>query len=243
MIVRTLALLATLGLAASAAAAPLHTTGPFGPNGMMLLDDGRLSIATEPPEFSPVVSREPINGLLAILNNLATRYPNGLYWSQTGTSIIGPNAIKNFPEYWQGAAFTPPNDATVTRIDVAVGYSGGGTNSIVVSLNADSSGVPGAALHTWGGVTMPIFGQCCGVATVKDSAGIPLSAGQQYWIVVRTGSHDKATTAAWNPNDTDQVDKATVAVWCSADHGGTCTANDTWTMEHGIDFAFAVYGR
>ena len=42
--------------------------------------------------------------------------------------------------------------------------------------------------------------------------GVPVSAGQQYWVVVKTNSRDTNTLAAWNFNDTEQVIQGAEAV-------------------------------
>ena len=149
------------------------------------------------------------SGLVTIFNNLAAKYPNGEYWCCSGYNVMGPSQ----GEQWMAAAFTPNADHTVTRIEVAAGYSEGKTNGVVLSLNSDRNGVPGKALKTWNASGLPIFGTCCRLVVKSDSSGIPVSAGKQYWVVLSTNSRELDTVDAWNVIDSDQVDSATVATY------------------------------
>ncbi|HEV2964824.1 MAG TPA: hypothetical protein VG649_23555, partial [Candidatus Angelobacter sp.] len=68
--------------------------------------------------------------------------------------------------------------------------------------------------------------------------------GTQYWIVLKTNSKTSNTWAAFNVNDTDQVDPAPAAQYCSADKGGSCGSNDKWTaFQSQPGLAFAVLGK
>ena len=61
---------------------------------------------------------------------------------------------------------------------------------------------------------------------------------------MKTGTKTSNTYAAWNENDTDQVDSVTFAQYCSDDKGGSCGTNDTWTaFSTTIGLAFAVLGN
>ena len=135
-------------------------------------------------------------------------------------------------EQWMAAAFRPAADHTVTTIEVAVGYSQGKTNGVVLSLNSDNNGVPGKALKTWNASGLPRFGTCCTLVVKSDSAGITVSAGKQYWVVLSTNSHELDTVDAWNVIDTDQVDSATVATY-----PGTSNKWETFQTTPGLGFA------
>jgi hypothetical protein len=168
----------------------------------------RMTVVTEPaPSFTTTNLKD--SGLVTIFNNLAAKYPKGEYWCCTGYNITGPSQ----GEQWMAAAFTPNANHTVTRIEVAVGYSQGTTNGVVLSLNRDSKGVPGKALKTWNVSNLPTFGTCCTLVVKSDRSGIPVSAGKQYWVVLSTNSNELDTVDAWNVDDTNQVDPATVATY------------------------------
>jgi hypothetical protein len=169
-------------------------------------------------------------GLVTIFSNLAAAYPKGEYWCCTGYNVMGPNSGAG--EQWMAATFTPGANHTVTRIEVAVGYSQQGTNGVVLSLNDDNNGVPGKALKTWNASGLPRFGTCCTLVVKSDTAGIPVSAGKQYWVVLSTNSHELDTVDAWNVIDTDQVDSATVATY-----PGTSNKWETFQTTPGLGFA------
>jgi hypothetical protein len=188
----------------------------------------RMTVVTEPaPSFTTTNIND--SGLVTIFSNLAAKYPKGEYWCCSGYNVMGPAQ----GEQWMAAAFTPGADHTVTRIEVAVGYSQGRTNGVVLSLNRDSNGVPGKALKTWNVSGLPRFGTCCALVVRSDRSGIPVNAGTQYWIVLSTNSNESDTVDAWNVDDTDQVDPATVASF----------TNNKWTVfQTSPGLAFAVKG-
>jgi hypothetical protein len=195
-------------------------------------EHARMTVVTK---AAAPFTRTNINdsGLVTIFNNLAAKYPKGEYWCCTGYNVMGPNSGAG--EQWMAATFTPGANHTVTRIEVAVGYSQQGTNGVVLSLNDDNNGVPGKALKTWNALGLPRFGTCCTLVVKSDSSGIPVSAGKQYWIVLSTNSKEADTVDAWNVIDTNQVDPATVATY-----PGT---NNKWNaFQTTPGLAFAVKG-
>ena len=168
-----------------------------------------MTVVTEPHRS---IARTNINaaktnvnapGLVTIFSNLASEYPNGEFWCCTGYNIMGPSS--GIGEQWMAAAFTPHANHTVTKISVAVGYSQGTTNGAVLSLRQDNNGAPGKTLKGWTLSALPVFGTCCALAEASDPSGIPVSAGQQYWVVLRTNANQLDTVDAWNVDDTDQV--------------------------------------
>jgi hypothetical protein len=210
-------------------------------DGIVTTKDGRMTIATKPTAST---TRTPSSdaGLVKIFDNIGTAYPKGTYWCCEGATIFGPTAISGAPEYWEAAAFTPKADHTVTKIEVAVGWVEG-NNGVVLTINDDSGGVPGKVIKSFALSNLPSFGSCCTVKTASISTGIPVKAKTQYWIVLKTNAKDSTTWAAWNVNDTDQVDPAPTAFWCSDDKGGECSTNDKWTAgESQPGPAFAVLG-
>jgi len=174
---------------------------------------GKHARMTVVPEAVPSFTTTNLNdsGLVTIFSNLAAVYPKGEYWCCTGYNVMGSNS--GVGEQWMAAAFTPRADHTVTKVEVAVGYSQQGTNGVVVSLNDDNNGVPGKALKTWNASGLPRFGSCCGLVVKTDSTGIPVSGGMRYWIVLSTNSNESDTVDVWNEVDTNQVDAATLATY------------------------------
>jgi hypothetical protein len=178
-------------------------------------------------------------GLVTIFDNIGKVYPKGAYSCCDGFTVTGPDAPSG-PEFWVGAAFTPSANHTVTVIKVALGLIGG-SNEVVLSVNNDNGGVPGTAIKSWNVKSLPEAGTCCTVMARKDEAGIPITAGTQYWIVVQT-SNSSNIQAAWDVNDTDQVDSSTIAFYCSSP-SGVCQNNNQWTVEQRVPGpAFAVLG-
>jgi hypothetical protein len=210
-------------------------------DGIVLSKDGRMVTATKATS-SVMRTGSSDAGLVKIFDNLSI-YAKGTYWCCSGYTITGPSAISGFPEIWTAAAFTPSANHTVTKIKVAVGLIQG-TNGLVLSLYNDASGVPGTALKSWNISGLPNFGSCCVVETRSDAAGIAVTGGTQYWVVLKTGPKDATTFAAFNVNDTDQVDPAPAAQYCSADKGGSCNTNDAWSAFSSVPgLAFAVLGN
>ncbi len=172
-------------------------------------------------------------GLKAIFSNVGTLYPKGLYFCCYGDTISGPSSPIG-ETIWLAAGFTPANDATVTEIDVGVGWVEG-TNAIVIGLYADDGGVPGKLLHSFKASGLGTFGDCCDLAVGKDKKGVAVTAGTPYWVGVTTNSKDADIWAAWNFNSTDQIDSVPLA-------GSDGT---TWTSFGGSvpGPSFGVYGK
>jgi len=192
--------------------------------------NARMTFVTESaPSFTKTTVDD--TGLITIFSTLAVGYPKGLYWCCSAYNVMGPSV----GEQWMAEAFTPRANHTVTRIEVAVGFSQGTTNGVVVSLNRDNHGVPGKALKSWNASNLPRLGTCCGLVVKTDSSGIPVSAGTQYWVVLSTNSNELDTVDGWNFDDTNQVDSATVATY-----PGTHNKWNAFQTTPGL--AFAVKG-
>ena len=156
----------------------------------------------------------PDSGLVKIFSNLASEYPNGEFWCCTGYNIMGPSS--GVGEQWMAAAFTVHANHTATKITVAVGYSQGTINGAVLGLKDDNNGIPGTWLKSWTLSGLPTFGTCCALVSGSDTSGIPLIAGQQYWVVLKTNASQLDTVDAWNVDDTDQVHPRKLAVFPGA---------------------------
>ena len=170
--------------------------------------NAKMTIVTE---SAPSVMKRTLNdsGLITIFSSLAAVYPKGLYWCCSAYNVMGPTV----GEQWMAAPFTPTANHTLTRIEVAVGFSQGKTNGVVISLYSDNHGVPGKALKTWNASNLPRLGTCCGLVVKTDSSGIPVTTGTQYWVVLSTNSNELDTVDGWNFADSNQVDAATLAVY------------------------------
>ena len=221
--------IAVLAIAYSTAAA--QNAAVPGNRTMVAGKHATMTVVTEPPQsFTRANTREA--GLVTIFSNLASQYPNGEYWCCTGYNIMGANS--GVGEQWMAAAFTPTANHTVTKITVAVGYSQG-RNGAVLALYSDSNGVPGNALKSWNLSNLPMFGTCCTLVAKTSGSGIAVTAGQQYWVVVKTNSHESDTVDGWNVDDTDQVNPAILAVFPGN--------NNQWnSFQAAPGLAFAVEG-
>ena len=154
------------------------------------------------------------SGPVTIFSNLASKYPNGEFWCCTGYNIMGLSS--GIGEQWMAAAFTPYADRMVTKITVAVGFSQGTVNGVVLGLKDDNNGIPGKWLKSWTIYGLPRFGTCCALVTGSDTAGIPVTGGQQYWVILKTDANQLDTVDAWNVDDTDQVYPRKIAVFPGA---------------------------
>jgi hypothetical protein len=202
-----------------------------GRKGVLLSKDGTRTIAEEPAAAPSVPYSDEDATLETIFDNLGGAYPLGAYWCCSGATISG-HFSEIETEFWAAAAFTPTVSLRATAIKLAVGYVSGNATHLTLSLNADAGGVPGAALRSWDVSNLPNFRRCCAVVTKKDSAGIPVKAGTQYWVVLST-ENDSDVYAVWNLNDTDQVNRIPTAY----------ASDGAWTSQMGTGFAFSVLGR
>lgn len=144
--------------------------------------------------------------LYKIFDNLG---PNGEFNAADGWLVAGPLSV-NGSDQFIAVPFTPAANAHVTKIKVAVGYLGSGTNQFRLTLNSDDgTGLPGPVLATKNPMNAPTFGQCCAVVTVQFPApGLALLAGTQYWVVAATKA-DSDFFGAWAFADARQVARDT----------------------------------
>jgi hypothetical protein len=79
------------------------------------------------------------------------------------------------------------------------------------------------------------LGTCCALVAGSDTSGIPVSAGQQYWVVLKTNANQLDTVDSWNVDDTDQVHPRKLAVFPGA--------HNAWFVFHATPgLAFSVEG-
>lgn len=164
--------------------------------------------------------------LKTIYTNLGTG--NDVYQSGTGWTISGSGSVVG--ELWtQGCAFKPKANHTITKIEVGFTYVTGDPNSGTISLYSDKGGQPNKVIHNFPAVSnLPTFGDTGSVLqTVKDTKGIKVKKGTQYWLVLSA------------PDDTWDV-------WNLAN---TATGNEAynngngWTVRSVNLGAFAVLGK
>jgi len=116
-------------------------------------------------------------------------------WGIFGTdNSLFPGAFSS-----QGMAFTPSSNTLLTQIDVAVFWESG-TNSVILTLDSDNSGIPGTVIDSWTLNNLPSFGFCCTAETVTALSPISLTAGDRYWLVIAPGASD--THADWTNTNT-----------------------------------------
>jgi hypothetical protein len=167
-----------------------------------------------------------------IYSNLASAYPDGLYFSGEGDTLCGPSCAIG-EQIWVGTQFTPTSTATATEVDAATGYIEG-TDEVVLNIYSDASGVPGTALWSGNAKSLPTFGDCCGLATAKIKGGLSLTGGTPYWVVATTNSKDANFFGAWNLATTNQVTGVLAA-------GNEGSGWDAYTTT--LPPAFAVYSK
>ncbi|MGH6890356.1 MAG: choice-of-anchor R domain-containing protein [Rhizomicrobium sp.] len=190
-------LLATaLTLAASTALAGDGAPVTVRMNGAVLLAGPAVGPLTKAPTHRP--------GPIEIFDNMfpVKKYPYGTYFCCLGPTIAGPDNSYGTPAESWAEAFTPVVDATVTRVEVGVGYSVG-TNSVNIGLNSDAGGVPGTALVSRDVKNLPPFGSCCATMTLRS--GVQVTAGTKYWVVLGTDAGDADLLGGWNYDTMDQV--------------------------------------
>jgi hypothetical protein len=183
-------------------------------------------------------------GLVAIGDSFS-KYAKSPYWAWTEASVNGAS-YSGGPELWTAAPFTPRAARTATKVEVAAIWTSG-PNGLVLSLNKDAGGIPGSAIKSWKLTNLP-QSLCCAVEAAEDKAGIRLTAGTQYWVVLATDAAEADTSAGWALSELGQKHGATVAQYCSDDRGGSCSGyglqNDAWTAFHSLyGIAFAVLGK
>lgn len=197
-----------------------------------------------PHQYVPPPSHD---GLTTVFSNIATAYPDGLYYCCQGSFDLGPKGIPGgLPELWTAAAFTPANDAKIKEIDLALSYISG-ANSAVVALYDDNANLPGNLIKKFPVTDMPIATVCCGLTVVKIPQGISVTAGKQYWVAVQTNPNNSDLDASWEFNTSEEIAMTPTASWCSDDvsHTGICgELNDIWDKADTLpNVAFAVYGK
>ena len=141
------------------------------------------------------------SSLPAMAGTAYTNIQDSSYNCCSGWTTSGINSGVGLVEDAQ--LFTSLVSGNANQITVALGWVTGpnpGTTSI--SLWTDAGGAPGTDLSGLiQAPASPTFGTCCQFTTVTF-AGVPIVAGQQYFVVILA---DNATWDAWNWNDTGAI--------------------------------------
>jgi hypothetical protein len=163
-------------------------------DGVITVNGGRTTVLMRSPSetFTPAVPSS--SKLVKIYSNLGQG--NSVYSAGVGYGVLGTDAGQPWPQ-WVACGFQPKADHVVTEIQVGASYVQG-TNSLVMSLNANKDSRPGKALHTWHFSNLPKFGTCCTLQTGKLSKGIKVKKGTMYWVVLRPSTQHQDTYDVWN---------------------------------------------
>lgn len=223
--------LVVLAIAATAVAAD---------NSNLTLTATGVTVKTPSKVITLAAPRDP--SLKSIAGNLSD-YPYGVFFCCYGDYITGlTNLLNVVPEYWQAVPFTPSANMTVKEIEASVVWDEG-ANQVVLSLNDDSDGLPGKAIHSWTVKNLATIGSCCQLATGKSQTGIAVKQGTQYWVVVSTNAKDSNIFAAWEVNSTDMRSHP-FASYCNDSKQGSCNGSSgKWVPTEGLLPGFAVLGQ
>jgi len=206
---------------------------------------GAFTTAAAARHSAPVPLNNSGDAGLVAIGYSFSKYAKSPYWAWSEAEINGP-AYSGRAEVWTAAPFTPRADRSATKLEVAAIWSYG-PNGLVLSVNKDAHGVPGAAIKAWKLTNLP-QSLCCTVEAVNDKAGLRLAGGTQYWVVLSTDASEAGTSAGWALSELGQKHGATLAQYCSDDRGGSCASyglqNDAWIAFHSLyGVAFAVLGK
>lgn len=165
-----------------------------------------LSICTTAAQAAgaaPTLQNSATNaqGMTTIVSTLGTD-PANPYDSSSGDGIAGASSALGFIQH-HAVPFTPDHNYSVKAINLALGHISG-VNGVSVSLNADNAGAPGAVLKKGRITGLPRFGTCCTIVSLAIS-GTPVTAGVQYWVVVKTDKTTADTYDAWDYNNIGAV--------------------------------------
>jgi len=186
------------------------------------------AMATRPSMIVRPVDPNPAKRF-TIFSNLGRG--ENTYTDNVGWDVAG--ADSGVPQEWIAMPFTPTSSAEVTQISVAVQHNTGAPNSFMLSLNQDSGGLPGKAIHTWMVSNLPQFGTCCTLDVASGAQGLKVEKGSQYWVVAKPNPGESETRNEWD--------------LASADIEGPFAINNNngqgWYQFTAFTSAFGVFGR
>jgi hypothetical protein len=196
-------------------------------DGVVTINGGSRTLFLKPPLRVPAPDVPLPAGVVAIYSNLGKGQQT--YNPNAGVGIVGKDAGQPLPQ-WVAIAFTPTADRLVQGIRVGATYVSG-SNEMALLLAADDNGIPGATLHAWKLSNLPEFGSCCILQTREYVTGIPVKAGTQYWVVLRTMPQGTDTYGVWDDNF-----KETQGTWANNTGQG-------WHTSYQVLPAVGVYGQ
>jgi hypothetical protein len=207
-------------------------------NGIIVTQDGRQMIATKgPSHVTP--DAEDDSKLVTISGNLST-YQYATFFCCFGYTIAGPDSELGFTSY-VALPFTPSKNMTVNKVEVSLGYYTANV-PITLSVNNDASGLPGTAIKSWNTKVPDPYGACCTLVTASSSAGVPVTGGTQYWLVMGTGSKNTNFFGGWADNSTD-MRAHQIASFCKTT-GNQCGSNNgKWALGAVVLPGYAVLGK
>jgi hypothetical protein len=179
-----------------------------------------------PAEFALSGAETPVYDTPAptgakIASNLA-KSSKGLYNCCFGYPIRAPSA----GQQWLAVFFKPATNTTVKTIQLPLSIQGG-TNAVVVTLNANAGGIPGTTLATFNVSSLPAFGTtgtCCALKTSTSTSGVAVTGGQTYWIVVKTGT-GSTFQGVWHANVINQTATQSAAIVNTTTGGNWATTS------------------
>jgi hypothetical protein len=118
-------------------------------------------------------------------------------WAVTGTDYcLSPGCFTSAQLFTVSGIGSVP----VTGIDLAVDNAYG-ANSFYASIWTDSSSLPGAQVADayWTLSTSTPSGSCCDFVSITDIAGVTLTGGQQYFMIL--GPLSASTYDSWQDNN------------------------------------------
>lgn len=164
--------------------------------------------------------------LYTIYSNLGP--PTSPFNNMNGWIVSGPDTRDG--EEHIAMPFTPKYNSEVMEIKAAVQFQSG-ENGVTISLNEDTNGLPGNALHTWNLSNLPRFGGCCKLDVVKDGKGLKVEQGKQYWLVATTNTRTERTIDSWD------------YTYKSASGSFAANFGTGWDKESGALSAFGIFGQ
>jgi len=208
--------------------------------GVTLTRDGRLAIATKAPTTAAPAH---INPPATISGNLSD-FPFGTFFCCFGNTIAGINSALGF-EVWVAIPFTPAKTMRVHQVEASVGWIVNTDTNFLLGVFKDASGVPGAPIKNFKAVAANQYGSCCTLVTEKSKAGISVTGGTQYWLVVNTDDKNHGTFfGAWAFNSTDMRSHP-IASWCNSTGSQCGSSNGKWVAGMSGDPlpAYSVTGK
>jgi len=180
-------------------------------NGIFTSPDGRMTYA--PMGKAGINHPGPANAD-PLLFELLDPQAKGRYFCCSGWTLSGPSSVIG-AEIWDAQQFTPASNSHATGVQFAIGYVTGTYTHVIISINADCSGIPcSTALWSKKVKLTNNFGACCGINGARLKTPLALTAGTPYWVVASTESTSDIW-AAWNVQVLDAVDSSTWAQYSS----------------------------